>query len=109
MAYEEQMMKYKAQLEGWGVSVDTELLAKITGKMGLANTGKDAQWFDMDDEGEVKTVLNNYVMDEKDMGLTDAEAGMALIEKVSSFVKAKREKGERTCRGSFYYLLVVHA
>jgi hypothetical protein len=83
-----------------GVKADMDLLTKVTIGCGPSIYNRDAASVSCSDEGELKTVKNNYLI--KKLGLKDGPKLDAAIKKVCEQLgSSNRNK----YRAMFYYLL----
>jgi hypothetical protein len=83
-----------------GVKADMDLLTKVTIGCGPSIYNRDAASVSCSDEGELKTVKNNYLI--KKLGLKDGPKLDAAIKKVCQQLgSSNRNK----YRAMFYYLL----
>lgn len=86
-----------------GVSVDMDLLTKVTIGCGPAIYNADASTVAATQESELETVKNNFLINK--LGLSDGPALMEGINKaIDTYGKSERNK----YRAVFYYLLTKH-
>lgn len=101
--FDEKVETYKAELEQLGVTVDADLLTKVTKGCGPSIYNADAEKVSSSDQAELDTVKNNFLI--KKMGLEDgAKLDEAIAKVVETFGSSNRNK----YRAAFYYLLVKH-
>ena len=96
------MDTYTAEFGKLGVSVDADLLKKVTKGCGPAIYNKDASKVSSSDQAEMDRVKNNFLI--KKLGLAnDEKLDAAMAKVVETFGKSNRNK----YRAMFYYMLVV--
>ena len=101
---EELILKYKSDLKDkCGVTVDMDLLAKVTIGCGPSIYNADSATVSATSKEELATVKNNFLI--KKLGLSDSEDLDAAIEAViEQYGRSNRNK----YRAVMYYLLTVH-
>lgn len=97
---DEKIATYADQLKGAGVSVDMDLLTKVTIGLGPSIYNQDAETVAGSSDDEKATVKNNYLI--KKLGLSDSPALDAGIEKVIDTLGRSNKNKYRAC---MYYLL----
>lgn len=101
---DELISKYAADLkEKCGLSVDMDLLTKVTIGCGPTIYNDDSSTVSASDQAEMERVKKNFLI--KKLGLPDGpnlDAGIAAV--VEQYGRSNRNK----YRASFYYLLVKH-
>ncbi len=101
--FDEKVSLYQSELESFGQKVDSDLLTKVTKACGPTIYLPDASKVSLSDEGEAKTVKNNFLI--KKLGLNDDASLDDAIKAVEDIVgKSNRNK----YRAVVYYLLVKH-
>lgn len=80
-------------------SVDSSLVAEIAGRFKMMLDNKDAMLVSGSDPSELETVRKNFV--EKKLGVTDKEAGAAVVKKIADRMSGIKMKS----RVAFYYLI----
>ncbi len=99
--FDEKVATYKAEMQKLGVSVDDDLLNKVTKGCGPSIYNVDAEKVSSSDKAELETVKNNFLI--KKLGLSDSAAlDKAISNAVDTFGAGNRNK----YRAIFYYLLV---
>ena len=83
-----------------GVKADMDLLTKVTIGCGPSIYNRDAASVSCSDEGELKTVKNNYLI--KKLGLKD---GPKLDEAIKKVCEQLGSSNRNKYRAMFYYLL----
>ncbi|KVV15229.1 DUF2853 family protein [Flavobacterium sp. TMP13] len=101
---EELILKYESDLKDkCGVTVDMDLLTKVTIGCGPSIYNADSATVSATSKEEVATVKNNFLI--KKLGLSDSEDLDAAIEEViEQYGRSNRNK----YRAVMYYLLTVH-
>tara|TARA_B110000037_G_C16751851_1_gene355510 strand:+ start:234 stop:569 length:336 start_codon:yes stop_codon:yes gene_type:complete len=97
---DELIAKYAKQLGDAGISVDMDLLTKVTIGLGPSIYKADAETVSGADASELSTVRNNYLM--KKLGLSDSPKLDTAINKVLDTLGKSNRNKYRAC---FYYLL----
>ncbi|MFT4968622.1 MAG: hypothetical protein ACI9O4_000352 [Chitinophagales bacterium] len=97
---DELIAKYAKQLKDAGISVDMDLLTKVTIGLGPSIYKADAETVSGTDASELSTVKNNYLM--KKLGLADSPKLDTAINKVLDTLGKSNRNKYRAC---FYYLL----
>lgn len=92
---------YQAEAAKIGVSVDLDLLTKVTKGLGPSIYNADSAKVSCGDKAEIERVKSSFLM--KKLGLSDGDALDSAIQEVcETFGSANRNKH----RALFYYLLV---
>ena len=101
---EELILKYESDLKDkCGVTVDMDLLTKVTIGCGPSIYNADSATVSATSKEELATVKNNFLI--KKLGLSDSEDLDAAIEEViEQYGRSNRNK----YRAVMYYLLTVH-
>ena len=101
---EELILKYESDLKDkCGVTVDMDLLTKVTIGCGPSIYNADSATVSATSKEELATVKNNFLI--KKLGLSDSEDLDAAIEAViEQYGRSNRNK----YRAVMYYLLTVH-
>jgi len=98
---DEKIAVYKGALEKAGVSVNDDLLMKVTRGCGPSIYNVDAECVASSDPKEMDTVKSSFLM--KKMGQTDSDACDAAIKKVIDTIGSSNPKKYRPV---VYYMLV---
>ncbi len=99
--FDDLMATYEGEAQKIGVSVDSELLSKITKGLGPSIYNADSAKVSCSDSTELDRVKANFLI--KKLGLADgAQLDEALKEVCETFGSSNRNKH----RALFYYLLV---
>lgn len=101
---DELIEKYaKALKEKAGVTVDMDLLRKVTIGCGPSIYNKDSSTISANDPKELATVKNNFLI--KKLGLKD---GPKLDEAISAVIEKYGKSDRNKYRAAIYYMLTVH-
>ena len=99
--FDEKVALYSSELKNLGVSVDEDLLTKVTKGCGPSIYNVDAEKVSSSDKAELETVKNNFLI--KKLGLSDGpNLDNAIAKVIDTFGASNRNK----YRAAFYYLLV---
>ncbi len=102
--FDDLLATYHAEAKKIGVSVDSDLLAKVTKGLGPSIYNADSGKVASSDKAELERVKENFI--KKKLGITDDKKADALIsEVVDTFGSSNTNKH----RPLFYYLIVKKA
>lgn len=99
--FDEKVALYASEMEKLGLSVDQELLTKVTKGCGPSIYNADAEKVSGSDKSELATVKNSFLIGK--MGQEDSPKLDAAIAKV---IETLGVSNRNKYRASFYYLLV---
>ncbi|MFH6604119.1 DUF2853 family protein [Maribacter algicola] len=98
------IVKYAADIkEKFGESADMDLLTKVTVGLGPAIYNLDASKVSGNDDKELETVKNNYLI--KKLGMKD---GPQLMEAIKSVLDKYGSSNKNKHRAVVYYMLCKH-
>ncbi|MFC5045761.1 DUF2853 family protein [Aquimarina hainanensis] len=101
---DELIQKYAADIKDKiGQTPDMDLLTKVTIGCGPSIYNSDASTVSGSDEGELKTVKNNFLI--KKLGLSD---GPKLDEAINAVIEQYGKSNRNKYRAVVYYLLTKH-
>ena len=99
--FDDAIAKYKSAMDGMGMSVDEDLLTKVSKALGPSIYNKDASTVSCSDKEELARLKQNFLV--KKLGLSDsADLDTAISEVCQEMGSSNRQKH----RAIFYYLLV---
>ena len=98
--FDECIQKYKQEFEGLGISVDHDLLVKVTKGCGPAIYNPDSSKVSSSDKKELDRVRNNFLI--KKLGCRREECDEA----ITTVIRQMGSRNKNKYRAMFYYLLV---